>query len=112
MRKEPKVYLEHILQSITFIETYIDGISKDEFLLSHEKQDLVTRRLEIIGEAVRQLPEEFKLQHPTIKWRDIGDMRNVLIHVYFDIDYTIVWRTVTEMIPQLKKQIENIKKIN
>jgi len=106
MKKDPQVYLAHILQSISAIERYLQGVSKERFLESEEKQDLITRRLEIIGEAVKQLPEEFKQQYPDIPWRDIGDMRNILIHVYFDIDYTIVWKTATELIPKLKEQIE------
>ena len=105
MKKDPQVYLSHVMQSIQMIEKYLEGISEEEFLKSEEKQDLITRRLEIIGEAVKQLPEEFKNQHPEVPWRDIGDMRNVLIHVYFDIDYTIVWMTATKLVPELKKQI-------
>ena len=108
MKKDPNVYLKHILQSIQAIEKYLHGVSKEIFLESEEKQDLISRRLEIIGEAVKQLPDEFKQQHPEIPWRDIGDMRNILIHVYFDIDYTIVWKTATELVPQLKKQIEKL----
>lgn len=110
MTKDPKVYLTHILQSIQRIEKYLVGVSKEEFLQSDAIQDQITRRLEIIGEAVKQLPEEFKEQHPEIPWRDIGDMRNVLIHIYFDIDYEIVWRTATELIPKFKKQIEDLLK--
>ena len=109
MKKAPQVYLQHILYSIEAIEKYLHGVSKKEFLESEEKQDLVSRRLEIIGEAVKQLSSEFKDKHPEIRWRDIGDMRNILIHVYFDIDYTIVWRTATELVPKLKKQIEKLK---
>lgn len=108
MKKDPKTYLTHVMQSIQAIEKYMQGVSKEEFLESEEKQDLITRRLEIIGEAVKQLPPEFKEQHPEIPWRDIGDMRNVLIHVYFDVDYTIVWKTATELVPQLKVQIKNL----
>lgn len=108
MKKDSSVYITHILHSIDSIENYLQGVSKEEFLASEEKQDLVSRRLEIIGEAVKQLPEEFKQKHEDIPWRDIGDMRNILIHVYFDVDYAIVWRTATELVPQLKKQIEKL----
>ena len=110
MRKNPQTYLTHVLQSIQRIERYLQGVSKEEFLQSEGKQDQITRRLEIIGEAVRQIPGEFKQQYPDIPWRDIGDMRNILIHVYFEVDYEIVWRTVTELVPKLKKQIEELLK--
>ena len=108
MKKDPKVYLDHIMHSIGAIENYLQGVSKEEFLNSEEKQDLISRRLEIIGEAVKQIPEDFKQKHEEIPWRDIGDMRNVLIHVYFDVDYTIVWETAIELIPVLKRQIEKL----
>lgn len=108
MKKDPQVYLTHILNSIQAVERYLNGVSKEIFLSSEEKQDLVTRRIEIIGEAVKQLPEEFKEQHTEIPWRDIGDMRNVLIHMYFEVDYKIVWRTATKLVPKLKKQIIKI----
>lgn len=110
MKKDPQVYLTHIMQSISTIEKYLQGVSKEMFLKSEEKQDLIIRRLEVIGEAVKQLPEEFKQQYPDIPWRDIGDMRNVLIHVYFDVDYTIVWKTATELVPKLKEQIAALLK--
>lgn len=108
MKKDPQVYLTHIMQSITAIEKYLNGVTKEVFLESEEKQDLISRRLEIIGEAVKQLPDDFKNEHLEVPWRDIGDMRNVLIHVYFDLDYTIIWKTATELVPKLKKQIEEI----
>lgn len=108
MKKDPHAYLMHVMHSIGAIEKYLQGVSKETFLESEEKQDLITRRLEVIGEAAKQIPEEFKQLHPEVPWRDIGDMRNVLIHVYFDIDYTIVWKTATELVPILKKQITEL----
>ncbi len=111
MKKSPGFYLTHILQSIEAIEKYLKNVSQEAFLNSEEKQDLIARRLEIIGEAAKQIPEEFKNHNPQIPWRDIGDMRNILIHAYFEIDYIIVWKTATELIPVLKKQIEQLSKI-
>jgi len=110
MKKDPQVYLAHILQSITSIERHVKGISKEAFLESEDIQDIITRRLEIIGEAARQISQDFKTQHSEIPWRDIGDMRNVLIHTYFEVDYTIIWKTATELVPVLKKQIEALLK--
>lgn len=110
MTKDPIVYLTHIQQSIQAIEKYLQGVSEETFLESEEKQDLITRRLEIIGEAVKQIPSEYKERHLEIPWREIGDMRNVLIHTYFGIDYVIVWKTATRLVPQLKQQIEKLLK--
>ena len=66
------------------------------------------RRLEIIGEAVRNLPEEFRLEHKDVEWNKAMGIRNILIHHYFGIDLEIVWDTLKESIPQLKKQIESL----
>lgn len=108
MKKDPKLFLTHILQSIKLLERYTRGITKERFYSSEEKQDLVTRRLEIIGEATKNIPEGFKKEHPEIPWQDIADMRNILIHQYFEVDYGIVWKTLTESIPPLKKQIQTL----
>ncbi len=104
MKKDPQAYLRHILHSIESIEKYLKGVSQNKFLASERIQDLVTRRIEIIGEAARQIPEKFRKQHPQIPWRDIGDMRNVLIHMYFEVDYKIVWKTATKLVPVLKSR--------
>lgn len=104
--KDPKVFLTHILESITLLEEYLYGVTEEQFHISPDKQDLAVRRIEVIGEAVKNIPETFKKNHPDIPWQDISDMRNVLIHEYFDIDYNIVWKTATQFIPPLKEQIQ------
>ncbi|MEK6901240.1 MAG: HepT-like ribonuclease domain-containing protein, partial [Nanoarchaeota archaeon] len=66
MNKDATIFLKHILESINLIEKYTENITEEQFLKSVEKQDLVTRRLEIIGEAIRNLPEEFRMEHKDI----------------------------------------------
>ncbi len=83
MNKEATVFLKHILESINLIEKYTENVTEEQFLQSTEKQDLVTRRLEIIGEAIRNLPDEFRDQHPEIAWNKAMATRNILIHHYF-----------------------------
>lgn len=86
MKKDPKIFLEHILQSIEAIEDYVKDLTKDDFLNSPIVQDAVIRRIEIIGEASKNLPEDFKNEHPEVLWKDIAGMRDILIHKYFGID--------------------------
>lgn len=71
-------------------------------------QDAVVRRIEIIGEAVRNLPADFKQANPETPWLDIADMRNKLIHEYFDVDIELVWEVVKKDIPELKNHIQKL----
>lgn len=110
MIKNPKIFLEHILESIALIEEYSKGFSEKEFLSSVKLQDLIARRLEIIGEAVKNLPSELKQKYPQIEWKKIAGMRDYLIHSYFGIDLKLTWKVVEKDIPRLKKEIEKIYK--
>jgi len=112
MNKEATVFLKHILESINIIEKYTENVTEEQFLQSIEKQDLVTRRLEIIGEAIRNLPEEFRDKHPEISWNKAMATRNILIHHYFGINFKTVWDTVIISIPEFKKQIESLPELS
>ena len=108
-KKDPKIFLEHILESIGEIEKNTKNISEDEFLNLVTIQDAVTRRLEIIGEAVKNLPISFRNKYPKIAWKKIAGMRDVLIHEYFGVDMDLVWKIAHKDILKLKKQIEEVR---
>lgn len=110
MKKDPKVFIGHILESIHLIEKYIDQISKKDFLESINIQDAVIRRLEIIGEAVKNLPPEFRAEYPDIQWRQIAGMRDVLIHGYFGVDLDLTWNVVKSDLPELERKVAGILK--
>ncbi len=105
-KKDPKIFLEHILESIGRIEDDLDGLSEEKFSRSKTIQDAVVRRLEIIGEAVRNLPDPFRKKHPKIPWKKIAGLRDILIHEYFGVDMELVWKISKKDIPKLKKQIK------
>jgi len=109
MKKDPKIFIEHILESIKDIEEYIKGIKKDEFLSSRKTQDAVIRRIEIIGEAVKNIPDEIKGKYPDIPWKRIAGMRDVLIHEYFGVDLELTWRVAKKEMVDLKTKILKIK---
>jgi len=73
-------------------------------------QDSVIRRIEIIGEAVRNIPWEIKQKYPDIPWKDIVGMRDILIHQYFGVDLKLTWKTVKNDIPKLKFDMLRLKK--
>jgi len=109
MKKDARVFIEHILESIELIEQYLKGRSKSDFMAATQLQDSVIRRIEIIGEAVRHIPEDIKTRYPDIRWKEIAGMRDILIHKYFGIDLELTWEAVTRDIPALKEQMLQIK---
>jgi uncharacterized protein with HEPN domain len=110
MKKDPRVFICHILESIHLIEKYIDQLSREDFLKSVSTQDAVIRRLEIIGEAVKNVSPEFRDEYLDIPWRKIAGMRDVLIHGYFGVDLDLTWRIVKSDLPELEQKIAEILK--
>ncbi len=108
MKKKPKIFIGHILDSIEDIEKYTHHTSKEKFIQMKMMQDAIIRRIEIIGEAVKNIPLTFRKDYPHIPWQDMAGMRDILIHEYFGININIVWKTVQKDIPKLKKEIEEL----
>lgn len=106
MVKQPIVFIQHMLDSLKLIEKYLKGISKEEFFSSIQLQDAVIRRLEIIGEAVKNLPENVIKENPTLPWKQIAGMRDILIHQYFGVDLDLTWEVIQVEMPVLKPKLE------
>ena len=109
-KRDPQIYIEDILESINLILEYSESAAKETIEKSQEKKDAILLRFEIIGEAALQLPQEFKDKYPLIAWRSMADMRNKIIHEYFGWNWHIIWQTIQEDLPVLKKQIQKILK--
>lgn len=108
MSKDPIILLKFVLESIENLEQYIDGVSEEFYLSNIEKQDATERRLQVIGQAIIQLPEELKEQHPEIEWHKIAGLRNRIVHDYLEIDHLIIWNTLKNDLPLFKKAIQEL----
>ncbi|MEE8386628.1 MAG: DUF86 domain-containing protein [Dehalococcoidia bacterium] len=108
MPRDYKVYLEDVLQAITRVRRYTSGMSLETFSDDDKTVDAVVRNLEIIGEAVKKIPEQVRTGHPAVDWKKIAGLRDILIHAYFGVDVEIVWDVVRNGLPGLEQQVQAI----
>ena len=105
-------YLGHIAEAIARATSYVEQLQGIEaFRQNPLVQDGVVRNIEIIGEAanhIARMAPDFIAQHPELPWREMRNMRNIIIHAYFNVDLTIVWGTVQKDLPPLKQQIDQL----
>ncbi|HNL07078.1 MAG TPA: DUF86 domain-containing protein [Chitinophagales bacterium] len=111
MSKLPLDYLRHILDECNYVVSVIkEDTVKNDLLDNETLKRAIVRSLEIIGEATKKIPADFKVKWTTIPWRNMAGMRDKLIHDYMGVNYSIVWDVVKNIIPILKEQIEEIIK--
>jgi len=110
MRRNYWLFINDILENIELIEKSINKISKTQFEEDKDIIDATLRRLEIIGEASKNLPSSLTKKYPNIPWKDMVGFRDIMIHAYFTVDLDKVWEVIKKEIPDLKKKISEIKK--
>ena len=110
MKKNPIVFIKHIQDASILIEEFSSGYDQKKFLKDLLVQSAVIRQIEIIGEAIKNLPLAFRKKHPGTPWTKIAGMRDKLIHSYFGVDMKLVWRVVKNDIPNLQLDIQKILK--
>ena len=105
--KNPRVYIIHIRDCIARVEQYV-AEGEDAFFSDIKTQDAVIRNLEIMGESVSLLPEQWKNHYPEMDWQGIADFRNVLAHQYLGLELDAIWDIVENYLPELSQCIENM----
>lgn len=103
-----KLYLEDILQSGNKILRFTANMTFEELLADERTFDAVARNLQIIGEAIKNIPPEIRIQYPQIEWRKIAGLRDIITHAYFSIDEEVIWDVIQNKIPNLLAQIQDI----
>jgi len=109
MSKDPIEYLKHIYDEVEYILSVIgEDLTKDDFLCDETLKRAIIRSLEIIGEATKKIPADFKLGWKNISWKNMAGMRDRLIHDYMGVNYSIVWDVIKNKIPELQQQIAEV----
>ena len=98
-------YLGHVVLAMDTIAEYVAGMTADSFYADRKTQDAVVRNCEIIGEAMKHVPDDYRRAHPEVDWRGLAGLRDVLIHQYFGVDYYVVWEIATTECPVYRQVI-------
>lgn len=108
MKRDYKLYIKDIVEAISRIEEFIGDMTYEEFVRDDKTSSAVIRKLEIIGEAAKNVPEHMRERYRDIPWKDMARMRDKIIHFYFGVDYEIVWKVVKERLPEVKPLFEKM----
>jgi len=107
-KRSPDLLLEDMLEALTKAMRYTQGMHFDAFRSDDKTVDAVVRNLEIVGEAARRLPEQYKDNHPEIPWWRMAGMRNRIVHDYFGVDLSIVWHVISSDAPKLVEDLRRL----
>ena len=108
MKRDMVLFLEDIFENVNLIDNSTKNMSKKEFKENRDIQDATIRRIEIIGEAVKNISLNFRNKYPKVEWKKIAGTRDILTHAYFGVDLDKIWVVVKNELPRLKKDIKDI----
>lgn len=109
MKRDLNLFIEDIKNSIKNIGEFSKGLTLDKFSKNNLRQSAIIRQLEIMGEAVKNIPDSFKERYPNIPWRKIAGFRDILSHAYFGVNIERVWNIIEIDLPKLKEEINKLK---
>jgi len=110
VKREYKLFVQDIADCIEKVNEFVGGMTFEEFSRDDKTISAVVRKLEIIGEATKNLPKSLRAKHPEVPWKDMAGMRDKIIHAYFGLNLQIVWKVVKERLPELKPLVKKVLK--
>ena len=110
MKREYKLFIQDIKECIEQIDEFLGNMTLEEFKADEKTSSAVVRKIEIIGEATKNVPKEIRQKYKELPWSDMARMRDKIIHSYFVVDYEVVWKTIQERLPEIKPRIDTILK--
>jgi uncharacterized protein with HEPN domain len=108
MKRKVKLYIGDIIENMKLAQQLTGETDFTTFVEEKRIHYAVIRCIEIIGEAVKHVPDDFRLMYPSIPWKQMAGMRDMLIHFYMGVDFEIIWKTVQEQFPLITRQMEPI----
>lgn len=112
MIREYKLFLQDILDAIKDIDSFVKGMDFMDFCRDEKTKSAVVWKIEVIGEATKNIPQSVRSKYKEVPWKDMAKIRDKIAHFYFGIDYEIVWKVVKERLSGIKKDIKRIKAEN
>lgn len=110
MKRDYKLFIKDILDCIEKVDEFVGKLHFDEFVRDDKTSSAVVRKLEIIGEATKNIPKAIRERYKELPWTEMAKMRDKIIHFYFGVDYEIVWGVIKERLPKIKPLIKKILK--
>jgi uncharacterized protein with HEPN domain len=107
-KRSSSLFLYDLYQSVEKIEEFTRGISFDQLMADERTKDAILRNFQVIGEASKNIAESLLAEHPEVDWSGLAGLRDIVTHRYFRVDWHLLWTSIHEELPVLKKQIRNL----